>query len=481
MPSLAGRMIPLTSIGKSEMESASVDLMDAILQLLLAITWQNERSDGLSCLRGLARKVEERVAGNADIFESEQDRSVAASQIIDALQDACRQPRTERHRNSLNDWSITPGDLDLPRLHEETAAPYEVARGLVEETKKALEARIDHKKIVGELRWKIRVIGERERFPFHVPALAAGIMNIANRPGLVLEAELVTEVASYIKLVERLAANTQAIKRMEIVAELLPVAERVCLQIDQSYSWSVLAINAAIKTSIKALRIYTQLNFYGLVSDARFSRQVMKTRIIPEDFFQENFTIWFMRASTLMSSGDDRETRAIRRSIVDAQHADVRVHDKQVLNSLVLLAPLGNDSHDIERQLALFLIELDSAWRRHHVSPEASANFFEKLPEDLRNLVIKHGMRRKVVGAKKTLMFCLAGLVAENVYRYRDRHERLLGAKGIKNRGDVDDYVAGLLREHGFQYKAETLRRKRAQWRRDFLDRVPEIFGLDEA
>lgn len=470
----------MTHHAKYELSAASIDLMDALLQFLLATTWQNERSNGLSRLRDLAKSVQEKLAECTDVFESQRDRTVAASQILDALQDARRSPGTEQSHHLLSDWAMMPTDMNLPCLHRETAAPYQVAMTLVTEAKRDFEAQLSRAEIVAKLRRTIRDIGERERFPFHVPTLTSCIIDLASRPGNVLETELLNEVGRYEKEAERLATNTQQIKRMQIIDELLPVAEGVCLQIDQSYSWSTLAISGAGKTSLMALGVYTQLNFYGLVNDARFSRQAVKAPI-PADIFHREFNIWFMRASTLMFSGDDRETRTLRRSIVDAERADVHVYGKRVLDSLVLLIPLDDDEHDIERQLALLLVKLDSAWRRRHFNLEAYAKFLEKLPASLRNIVVNNGMPRKVVSTKKTLLFCLAGLIAENIYRYQDRHETLLGTESIKNRSDIDAYVAVLLKEHGFQYNAETLRRRRTKWRRKFLDSVPEIFGLDEA
>ena len=207
----------------------------------------------------------------------------------------------------------------------------------------------------------------------------------------------------------------------------------------------------------------------------------MKAPIIPADVFHKEMTIWFLRVSTLMFSGDDREPRILRRSIVDSERADVRVYGKQVLDSLVLIVPTNDEAHDIEKQLSLLLLKLDSKWRKRNVDLVESAKFLESLPATLRDLVVSHGLRRKVIRSKKTLLFCLAGLLAENVYRYRHKHKKSLEAKGIRTRADSDEYVAELLKEHGFHYSAETLRRKRSQWRREFLERVPEIFGFGDA
>lgn len=469
----------MTKYREAELESAAVSLMDAKLQFLLAITWQHEKGDGLTRLDDLAKSVKQKVAECSEFFESERDKEIAERQILDALQETRRLPEAERVEHFLGGWAVLPTNTNLARLHQETAAPHLIARTLVTEAKSDFEARADHRAIAARLRRCISELGKQEQFPFHVPALAACIMRLARRPGRVTEEEITVEVAHYEKEAERIAADRQRIKRNELVAELIPDAERICLQIDQSYAWSNLAINARKMTSLSIIGIYTQLNYYGLVCDARFSPKAVKTPIIPDDVFHQEMTIWFLRASALMYSGDDRETRILRRSIVDSQRKDVRVYGKQVRDSLVLIVPVNDETHDIEKQLSLLLLKLDYKWRKCNVDLVESAKFLENLPATLRDLVVSHGMRRKVIRTKKTLLFCLAGLIAENVYRYRHTQTKSLKAKGICTRADVDEYVAELLREHGFQYSAETLRRKRSQWRREFLERVPEVFGLN--
>lgn len=466
---------------KSELESAAISFMDAQLQLLLAITWQHGEGDGLTPFDDLAISVKERVAGCPEIFQSETDQEIAGLQILDALQEARRLPETDRVGHLLGGWAILPTNTDLALLHRETEAPHLIARTFVAEAKKDLDARFDHRAIAARLRRGIRALGEHERFPFYVPALAECFMELAIRPGHVTDEEITLEVSRYEKEAERIATDKQRIKRNEIVAELLPAAERICLQIDQSYSWGDLAINSRGMTSLSILRRYTQLNYHGLVTDAHFSSKSVKTPIIPADIYKREMTIWFLRASALMYSGTDKETRILRRSIVDSERSNVRVYGKRVLDSLVLIVPLDDETHDIEKQLALLLIKLDSSWRKRDVDLTKSARFLEKLPASLCDLVVSHGMRRKVIRTKKDLLFCLAGLIAENVYRYRHRHVKLLEAKGRRTRTDIDEYVAELLKEHGFHYSAETLRRKRSQWRREFLERVPEIFGLGDA
>jgi hypothetical protein len=460
-------------------ESASIDMMDAQLQSLLAITWQHRKNDGVTRLLELAKLAQEKVAECTTIFKTDRDQEYAVMRTLDALQHAFRRPGTQRAAYFLNDWAITPSGLDLPRLHCETKAPFQVVTALVKEAKRDLEARAIRGKVQEQLRRSIRAIGEAEQFPFHVPTLAECIVGLASRPGRVVEAELTADVARYEKEAERIALDTQHIKMMEIAAELLPIAQSIYIQIDQCYPWSEIATSAAKMTSLKTLKMYTHLNYHGLANDARFSHHHVKIPIIPAASFRKDMTIWIMRASALMFSGPDRETRTLQRSIVDAERADVQIYGKRLLDSLVMIVPLDDETHDIERQLALLLIRLDAVWRRRGFDVKASAKFLEKLPVSLRDLVVNHGMRRKVVRSKKSLLFCLAGLVAENVYRFRDQHEALL-PKGIKTRTEIDDYVSVLVKEHGFQYTAETLRRKRSQWCREFLDRVPEIFGLED-
>ena len=475
-------MLPLTKQKLHEFESASIDLMDAELQLLLTMTWEHEQGNGLTQLRNLSKLVKEKVGESPHIFETERDRESAAWAILNSLQHANNIGVNERGLSySLLDWSISPTNKDLLRLHRETKAPYFVVVSLVREAKAALDDRTPKGRIMQQIRTRIRLIGEREQFPFHVPALAACIMAIASRPGRIVQSELIAEVESYEKGVEGIAADPARIKRMEIVAELLPTAKQIRLKIDQCYSWSDLASFSGSRTSLNALSHYTQLNHYGYVSDARFSPQRVAVKILPSDFFYSQFSIWFLRASTLMFSGDDRETRILRRSIIDSDRANIRVYDKGVLDSLALLVPLDDPNHDIGRQLALLLMRLNLEWQKRHSKPKESAEFLEKLPPSLRHLVVSHGMRRKIVSSKKTILYCLAGLIAENSYRYRHQNKDKLEPLGIKNRSDFDDYVSKLIHQHGFQYSSETLRRRRSNWHREFLDRVPEIFGLDDA
>lgn len=465
----------------SNIENESIDLMDAYLQLLLAVTWQQERSDGIERLLELAQLVRQKVNECGNIFDSDHERTLAASQIFDSLQDARQQPGAMRHLHTLVDWASTPLDLNLPRLHRDTDSPYLIAMALVAEVKKDVEARIPRSEITAQVCKTIHAYGKKNNFPFYVPTLAACIVDLASRPWHSSQEEVRTEVARYERAAESWATNKKLIIRSQIVAELHPLTDAIHLEIDQSYSWSNLAMSFEGKTSLMALSFYTQLNFYGLVNDAHFSHRAVTTTIIPPAEFHRMINTSFIRGSTLLFSGIDRETRIMRRRIFDAERADVRIDGKRVNDSLVLLVPNEDDSFDIERQLALLLMQLDSVWRRRNINSENSTEFFHGLPESLRDLVAYHGIRRKIINTKKTLLFCLAGLIAENVYQNRNRYKILLkNGKRVKTKNDVDEYVISLLKNHGFQYSFETLRKGRTRWRHEFLDRVPYFFGFNE-
>jgi len=475
-------MLPLTKSKISEFESASIDFMDAELQLLLTTTWEHERGNGLAQLQNLSKLVKEKVSEASHIFGVEEDQKTATWRVLNSLQHASSiVANAHSPSHSLLDWSVSPANKDLPRLHRETKAPFYVSVALTSEAKAAIDDRVPAGYVSQEIRSRVRLIGEREQFPFHVPALAACIMKIASRRGRIVQSELAAEVENYEKTIEDIAADPARIKRMELVAELLPIAKEMRLKIDQCYSWSDLAHFSERHTSLLALKYYAQLNHYKYVSDARFSPQRVAIKLIPPDVFHSQFTIWFLRASTLMLSGHDRETRILRRSVLHSEQANVRVYGKSVLDSLALLVPLDDPQHDIGRQLALLLMRLNSEWRKRYMDPKESAEFLEKLPVSLRDLVISHGMRRKIVSSKKTVLYCLAGLIAENAYKYRSQNKALWEPLGIKTRAEIDDYITKQIYEHGFQYSAETLRRRRSRWHRDFLDRVPEIFGLNDA
>ncbi|WP_186150766.1 hypothetical protein [Burkholderia gladioli] len=462
-----------------EKEIAAIDLMDAYLQFLLAVTWQRRQGNGLERLIDLSQQVRGKVDASAGIFESDRERAIATSQILNSLQDARRPLGPGRRSHSLEDWTAPPSDVDLPRMHQENEdSLLNFARTLMVQVKRDFEARVPLRTLTSWVGGPIRAIGKDLPFPFHVPALADCIVYLASRPGHVTERELCTEVARYQQVAERLAANKKLIARLQIAAELRSTADEIRIQIDQSYEWDTL-VDHVTDTSLKALDLYARMNLHGRVNDGRFSPEAMKTKPIPTAEFDRLFNSWFVRGLTLSFSGDDRETRAMRRSILDSERANVRVYGRPVLDSLVLLVPCDDRTLDIERQLALFLMRLDSKWRNRHLGPSESGAFFDSLPEGLRDLVANHGIRRKIVDTKKPILFCLAGLIAENLYR--DRHStNLKGVSPVRTWADTDDYVAALLNERGFAYSAETLRRGRPRFRREFLNRVPDIFGFDE-
>jgi len=61
--------------------------MDAYLQLLLALTWQHNQGDGLQRVVALREQVKQKLDEYPHVFESKRERRIAASQILNSLQD----------------------------------------------------------------------------------------------------------------------------------------------------------------------------------------------------------------------------------------------------------------------------------------------------------------------------------------------------------------------------------------------------------
>lgn len=463
-------------------EHAAIDLMDAYLQLLLALTWQHSQSDGLKRLVALRKQVVQKIDASPHVFKSERERSIATMHILNSLQDARRCPVSDRSVHPLHQWTTSPSSIDLHCLHRQCEDNFSNAVAeLVSAARIRMESRVARQDLTNWIGRAICAMAEDLGIPLYVPALADLIVYLASQPGYSPASDLHTELSRYQQLAERLSENKNLIIRSQIVAELRPLADDISLRIDRSYAWAELA-SFTKETSLKALGLYTQLNLHGRIKDGRFSHNIMRKEAMPSVDFERVFNPFFVRGLTFLMSGDDSDTRQMRHRIVDTERVDVRVNGRRVSDSLMLLVPCEDREFDMERQLALLLLRLDKDRRSRHGNPDKSAPFFESLSPDLHQLIENHGVRRKLIHTKKKLLFCLAGLVAENVYQYREQHSTFLSAgRPLKTRVDADEHTVALLRESGFHYKSETLRRGRPLFRRNFLDRVPTIFGLDES
>jgi hypothetical protein len=465
-------------------ERAAIDLMDAYLQLLLALTWQNMQSDGVGRLIELKKLVTQKLEAYPHVFNTEHERSIATMRILNSLQDERRRLELERPNNMLHQWTTIPSNIDLPSLHRKSEYSFfKTAKVLVSAARARIhvDSGVTRPELTNWISEGVSAMAEDLGVPLYVPALIDLTLYLANLPGGFTSTILRNELSLYWQVAERLAENKELIIRSMVVSELKASADDISLRIDQSYSWADLA-SFAKETSLKALGWYTQLNLHGRVQDGHFSSNIVSKKAMPSADFESVSTPWFIRGLTFMMSGDDHDTRRVNRYIVDTERADVRVKGRRVSNSLMLLVPYEDSRElDIEHQLAVFLFRLNRVMSDRHDGLNKPMTFLEGLSPDLRQFAENHYVRRKIIHTKKELLFCLASLIAENIYRYRDKNNTILSdGRPLRTRTDADEFTIALLKEHGFHYKAETLRRGRSRFRRDFLERVPAIFGLDE-
>ncbi|TCF97942.1 hypothetical protein BZM27_55280, partial [Paraburkholderia steynii] len=84
-----------------------------------------------------------------------------------------------------------------------------------------------------------------------------------------------------------------------------------------------------------------------------------------------------------------------------------------------------------------------------------------EIPKALWGLVEGYGMWRKVILTKKDLLFCLAGLMAENIYHARARNKpKRKDGTPVKTLEDCYLLTVELLASHGFTYSAATLKKE---------------------
>jgi hypothetical protein len=455
-------------------ERAAIDLIDAYLQLLIAFTWQHMQSDGIVRLKKLEKMVIQKLEGFPHIFKTEHERSIARMQILDSLQDERRRLKSEGPNHMLYQWTTIPSNIDLPCLHQQSEDSFfKAVSMLVSAARVHVDLRVTRRELTNWISGAVSAMAEDLGVPLYVPALTDLTVYLANLPGRITASALRNELSRYRQVAERLAENKKLMIRSIIVSELKTLTEDIHLQIDQSYSWSDLAYFAK-ETSLKALNWYMQLNLHGVVRDGHFSSNIVRKEAMSSADFESVNTPWIIRGLTLMMTGDDRVTKYMNRYIVDTERVDVRVKGRRVSNSLMLLVPYGDSPElDIEHQLAVFLSRLSTILKDRYVDQNKSATFLESLSLDLSQFIENHFARRKIIHTKKDILFCLAGLIAEIIYRYKDKNNIILSdGRQLRTRTDADEYTAALLTEHGFHYKAETLRRGRSRFRRDFLGSV---------
>jgi hypothetical protein len=92
----------------------------------------------------------------------------------------------------------------------------------------------------------------------------------------------------------------------------------------------------------------------------------------------------------------------------------------------------------------------------------------------------RQGVQRRLFASKKQILLCACGLLAEVLYDRRSHisGKSIVDGAKLTTREDVDEYAAKLLHAEGFSYTAETLRRNRSRFRKEFLEAIPKIFDL---
>lgn len=459
-----------------DQEKLGIDLIDALLQFFLAVTWQNAQTDGLSRLHALFKSVKHRLAEHQQIFASASERTVAALHVIEALQ-ASRHMKLPTLR--YTDWTNFAAALDLFDRNPDMHALRPAIHALIERTRARIQGRVPASALPYEIESETRVMARSLQFPLYVPGIVRLVRHFATLTRPLEDAELESALTQYwVSVLHRLEHERKRDICDQIVSELRDTAHAIDLRIDQSFAWSVL-VSERTFTSLYLLKIYMALNVRGWITDARFTSGRVRVNGLSQDQFDKLLTPNLVRDTILMMSADDAKSRKMRRSVIDTDRQRTQINERQVSNSLLMVAPYHIDGVDLEHLIARFVLKLvRQRKRRHGARPDSPG--IDDLPPLLQQLVTHHGVRRKICATKKNVLFCIAHLVAENVYRYRERNQtKPDNGTLVRTRQDADVFTASLLANHGFQYTAESLRRGRAHFRHTLLDRVPDLFGLD--
>jgi hypothetical protein len=468
--------LPIDMLETDGKDKLGIDLIDALLQFALAVTWQNAQTDGLARLTVLFKSVEQRLAEHQQIFATASERSVAALQVIDALQTSRHtKPTTLRY----TDWTNFAAALDLFSRNPDIHALRPAIRSLIERTRVQIQRGVPPAALRHGIESETRVMARALHFPLYVPGVVRLVLHFATLALPVEDAELDPALTRYwVSVLHQLEHERKRDICDQIVSELRDTASAIDLRIDQSFAWSVL-VSERTFTSLFLLKIYMVLNIRGWITDARFRSGRIRVNDLSQDQFDKLLTPSLVRDTILMMSADDAQSRHMRRSVIDTDRQRTQINARQVSNSLLMVAPYEIDGVDLEHLIARFVLNLvRQRKRRHGAQPDSPG--INDLPPLLQQLVAHHGVRRKLCATKKNVLFCVAHLVAENVYRYRDQNQtKLDNGTLVRTRQDADIFTASLLANHGFQYTAESLRRGRAQFRHTLLERVPDLFGLD--
>jgi hypothetical protein len=465
----------------SEDERMALDLMDAYLQLLLAQTWQHAQNDALERLVALHAEVVERVGAAATVFDSERERGVAVIKIVGALQRAQARPGPDPLAYVGHGWTRFPAAGDLSRRSE--AQDLRLCRevmGIVEWARMRAASGIRGEALDWEIAAAIGAISGALGVPLFIPALRDMVMHHVRRQNQDADARLPRHIRDYQDALPRIyASDRKRLARNAIIAELRWLAKDINLHIGASFGWDNLA-GFDRETSLKAVNTYAHLCNSGRVSDASFKyRDALSSRATQE--VAQVLGPEMVRGLTLMMRAEDDATRRLRKNIVDTDRSVVYVDGRRVKGSLMVLIPHDDDEFDLEGQLGLLLMRMEAVRHRRDGPSGKLTRYFERFSPLLKQLGEKGVFRRKIIPDKKNLMFCLANLVCENIYRNARRRKILLpGGKRARSLDDARELTVAVLADAGFRYSTDSLRDRRAEFKRDYLGRVPAIFGLKD-
>ncbi|WP_186153503.1 hypothetical protein [Burkholderia gladioli] len=466
-------------------QRVALNLMDAYVQLLLAMTWQNRRTDGLGKLIRLRQIVDEKIDGRPDLFPSEVARIEASDGTLQALQ-----RMRHRARAMSYPWTTSPVDCDLKRRHTAAAAqlPAEI-KTLVNATQLHIQSNVPRRELVTWIHKGLAFLSCELDIPLHTIALTDLILRLAYQPGQPREAALIADLSRYRHFSERAANDPWLRFHLDTMAELMPHADEIQLEIDASYNWADLSYLAK-ETSLTAIYIYGLLNKYKWMEDGHFSETRYNDRKIPIEVQEDFLTHQQLHAMSLMMSGSNRDTRRLDSHIVNSQSREVTVEGRRLSESLVIIMPYQDSDIDLEYLMGRALVKYSRIRRnqkaRHATSSALSPEsvtplspLLNEIPKALWGLVEGYGMRRKVILTKKDLLFCLAGLMTENIYRARARNKpKRKDGTPVKTLEDCYLLTVELLASHGFTYSAATLKKGRARFRKEYLEKIPEILDL---
>jgi hypothetical protein len=458
------------------LENSAVDFLDANMQLVLAMAWQNRRNDGLVRLKELAEAVEQRLKGWAPSFEEPRALGVAKMQILRSLQ----RTRNRGQRNIL--WTMNPHGVDLQaispelfsRLSSEIRAAATTIRG--QRQRHALDA------IVGNLSRFILGLSAEISFPLFAPELVALVLNLSEEPESRQAAIASQKLKDYLWKAEKIAGDTVGTAIAVISSELAEQACGIDVEIDQSFDWDTLA-SYICESPLRFVRKYALLNALGYVSDARFLSTHSKKTFPNLDELRRILTPSLLWATGLAMQGRDAEDRRLARLIQSPKDPLVTplTRDLARPDAFTITVPQDVKDEELERVIGKLLFRLSRRRKRaSNIAPDVVPDLRSEFSGALGSIMERQGVQRRLFSSKKQILLCACGLVAEEVYHRRSHisGKSIVAGAQLTTREDVDEYVSKLIRAEGFSYAAETLRRNRSRFRKDFLESVPEMFDL---